>query len=114
MTFAVADPDDEYVASIDLRLLPNDPLMADVGYMTAPHARGRGYLPAALAAVCARGLHHARPGPDRAAGERGQHASRRAAEKAGFTVEGTLRGGVQHRGERQDVWIGGLLPGDLA
>ncbi|WP_030271129.1 GNAT family N-acetyltransferase [Micromonospora globosa] len=114
VTFAVADPDDRYVASIDLRLLPNDPLVADVGYMTAPHARGRGYLPAALAAVCAWGFTTLGLARIEWRANVGNTASRRAAEKAGFTVEGTLRGGVQHRGERQDAWIGGLLPGDLA
>lgn len=113
-TFAVADPDDNYVASIDLRILPNDPLVADVGYMTAPHARGRGYLPAALTAVCAWGFTTLGLARIEWRANVGNTASRRAAEKAGFTVEGTLRGGVQHRGERQDAWIGALLPGDLA
>ncbi|MEU1757762.1 GNAT family N-acetyltransferase [Micromonospora sp. NPDC005223] len=111
--FAVADPDDRYVASVDLRLLPGDPLVADVGYMTAPHARGRGYLPAALAAVCAWGFTTLGLARVEWRANVGNTASRRAAEKAGFTVEGTLRDGIQHRGERQDVWIGGLLPGDL-
>ncbi|MFD6259786.1 GNAT family N-acetyltransferase [Micromonospora chalcea] len=112
-TFAVADPDDSYVASIDLRILPNDPLVADVGYMTAPHARGRGYLPAALTALCAWGFTTLGLARIEWRANVGNTASRRAAEKAGFTVEGTLRGGVQHRGERQDAWIGALLPEDL-
>ncbi|MGC4894742.1 GNAT family N-acetyltransferase [Micromonospora sp. DT31] len=112
-TFAVADPDDRYVASIDLRIHTKDPLVGDVGYMTAPHARGRGYLPAALAALCTWGFTTLRLARIEWGCNVGNTASRRAAEKAGFTVEGTLRGGVQHRGERQDVWIGGLLPQDL-
>ncbi|WP_281943973.1 GNAT family N-acetyltransferase [Micromonospora sp. AKA38] len=111
--FAVADPDDHYVASIDLRILPTDPLVADVGFMTAPEARGRGYLPAALTALCAWGFTTLGLARVEWRANVGNTASRRAAEKAGFTVEGTLRGGVQHRGERQDVWIGGLLPQDL-
>ncbi|MBB5111750.1 RimJ/RimL family protein N-acetyltransferase [Micromonospora echinospora] len=112
-TFAVADPDDSYVATIDLRILPNDPLVADVGYVTAPHARGRGYLPAALTALCAWGFTTLGLARIEWRANVGNTASRRAAEKAGFTVEGTLRGGVQHRGERQDAWIGALLPEDL-
>ncbi|MFD6634911.1 GNAT family N-acetyltransferase [Micromonospora chalcea] len=112
-TFAVADPGDSYVASIDLRILPNDPLVADVGYMTAPHARGRGYLPAALTALCTWGFTTLGLARIEWRANVGNTASRRAAEKAGFTVEGTLRGGVQHRGERQDAWIGALLPEDL-
>ena len=42
----------------------------------------------------------------------GNHASRRLAEKAGFTIEGTLRNRMVHRGRRTDVWIGSLIPGD--
>jgi RimJ/RimL family protein N-acetyltransferase len=112
-SYAVADAQDRYVASIDLRVLPGDPLTADVGFMTAPHARGRGYLPAALAALCAWGFTTLGLARIEWRANVGNTASRRAAEKAGFTVEGTLRGGVQHRGDRQDVWIGGLLPQDL-
>ena len=39
----------------------------------------------------------------------GNVASRRVAEKAGFTVEGTQHAGLVHRGERKDVWVGGLV-----
>ncbi|WP_089156727.1 GNAT family N-acetyltransferase [Micromonospora sp. NBS 11-29] len=112
-SYAVADAEDRYVASIDLRLAPANPLVADVGFMTAPHARGRGYLPAALTALCAWGFTTLGLARIEWRANVGNTASRRAAEKAGFTVEGTLRGGVQHRGERQDVWIGGLLAQDL-
>jgi RimJ/RimL family protein N-acetyltransferase len=42
----------------------------------------------------------------------GNVASRRVAEKAGFTMEGLLRGDIAHRGERRDAWIASLLPGD--
>jgi RimJ/RimL family protein N-acetyltransferase len=43
----------------------------------------------------------------------GDGASRRVAEKVGFTVEGTLRRGLEKRGTRVDAWIGSLLPGEL-
>ena len=43
----------------------------------------------------------------------GNMASRRVAEKVGFTVEGTLRRGLDQRGTRVDAWIGSLLPGEL-
>jgi RimJ/RimL family protein N-acetyltransferase len=40
-------------------------------------------------------------------------ASRRAAERAGFTVEGVLRDRIRARdGSRADAWIGSLLPAD--
>lgn len=111
--FVIADVDDRYVGSLDLRLSPIDPLLADVGFMTAPEARGRGYLPAALVALGAWGFGTLGLARIEWRANVGNNASRRAAEKAGFVVEGTARGGVQHRGERVDVWVGALLPGDL-
>ncbi|MFI5485737.1 GNAT family N-acetyltransferase [Micromonospora echinaurantiaca] len=112
-TYAIADADDRYAGSIDLRISPADPLVADVGFMTAPHARGRGYQPAALAALCAWGFATLGLARIEWRANVGNTGSRRVAEKAGFTFEGTARGGVNHRGERQDVWVAGLLAEDL-
>jgi len=44
----------------------------------------------------------------------GNHSSRRAAEKCGFVLEGTVRGLLVHRGQRLDGWIGTLLAADRA
>ncbi|MET8089047.1 GNAT family N-acetyltransferase [Micromonospora sp. NPDC005220] len=112
--FVIADADDRYAGSLDLRLSPADPLVADVGFMTAPAARGRGHLPAALVALSAWGFSTLGLARIEWKANVGNTASRRAAEKAGFLVEGTARGGVQHRGERVDVWVGALLAKDLA
>ncbi|MFE9688675.1 GNAT family N-acetyltransferase [Micromonospora sp. NPDC005806] len=112
--YAIADADDRYAGSIDLRISPADPLVADVGFMTAPAARGRGYLPAALGALSAWGFTTLGLARVEWRANVGNTASRRVAEKAGFVFEGTARGGVQHRGERVDVWVAGLLPQDLA
>jgi RimJ/RimL family protein N-acetyltransferase len=111
--FVIADADDRYAGSIDLRLAASDPLLADVGFMTAPHARGRGYMPAALTALCTWGFTTLGLARIEWRANVGNTASRRVAEKAGFTVEGTARGGLTHRGERIDVWVGALLAGDL-
>ncbi|WCN82460.1 GNAT family N-acetyltransferase [Micromonospora sp. LH3U1] len=111
--FAIGDPDDRYVGSLDLRLSPADALLADVGFMTAPTARGRGYLPAALVALCAWGFTTLGLARIEWKANVGNNASRRVAEKAGFTFEGTARDGVQHRGERVDVWVAALLARDL-
>jgi len=43
----------------------------------------------------------------------GNWASRRVAEKLGFTIEGTLRQRIVHRNQRQDAWTAGLLRGEL-
>lgn len=111
--FVVADPDDRYAGTLDLRLSAADPLLADVGFMIAPAARGRGYLPAALVALSAWGFSTLGLARIEWKANVGNTASRRAAEKAGFTFEGTARGGVQHRGERVDAWVAALLAGDL-
>ncbi|MEU5672181.1 GNAT family N-acetyltransferase [Micromonospora sp. NPDC047753] len=111
--FMIADADDRYVGTLDLRLSPTDPLVADTGFMTAPAARGRGYLPAALVALSAWGFSTLGLARIEWKANVGNTASRRAAEKAGFLMEGTARGGVQHRGERVDVWVGALLAKDL-
>ncbi|MFC7544766.1 GNAT family N-acetyltransferase [Plantactinospora sp. GCM10030261] len=111
--FVVAGPDDGYLGALDLRIAPGDPLIGEVGFMIAPQARGRGYLPAALTAVAAWGF--ATLGLARIDwyAQVGNTASRRAAEKAGFVMVGTVRSALDQRGTRRDAWLGSLLPGDL-
>ncbi|MDG4793161.1 GNAT family N-acetyltransferase [Micromonospora sp. WMMD1082] len=111
--FVITDAADRYAGSIDLRLSATDPLVADVGFVTAPSARGRGYQPAALAAVCAWGFTTLGLARIEWQAQVGNVASRRVAEKAGFTLEGTLRQALHHRGVRVDAWIGALLARDL-
>jgi RimJ/RimL family protein N-acetyltransferase len=112
--FVAADADDAYVASIDLRISPVDPGLGDVGFLTAPHARGRGYLPAALTAVCAWGFTALGLARIEWRANVGNSASRRAAEKAGFRMEGTARAAIPYRGTRVDAWVGAMLAEDLA
>ncbi|MFF5215746.1 GNAT family N-acetyltransferase [Micromonospora sp. NPDC000442] len=112
--FVFTDAADRYAGSIDLRLSATDPLLADVGFMTAPHARGRGYQPAALAALCAWGFTTLGLARIEWRANVGNVASRRAAEKAGFAMEGTARGALNHRGARIDAWVGALLAQDLS
>ncbi|MGN9764463.1 GNAT family N-acetyltransferase [Micromonospora sp. SD12] len=112
--FVVADVDDRYVGTIDLRLSAADPLLADVGFIADPRARGRGHLSAALTALSAWGFATLGLARIEWRANVGNTASRRVAEKAGFTVEGIARGGLTHRDQRVDVWVGALLAGDLA
>ncbi|SDY70859.1 Protein N-acetyltransferase, RimJ/RimL family [Micromonospora pattaloongensis] len=111
--FAVADAADRYVGSMELRISAADPAVADVGYMVAPAARGRGYAPAALAALTAWGFTSLGLARIEWHANVGNTASRRVAEKAGFVVEGTARAGVPHRGERVDAWVGALVARDV-
>lgn len=88
----------------------------EIGYWTAPEARGRGLTSAAvrlladhaLRPVAAGGLGLARV--DWFA-EVGNDGSRAVAERAGFVVEGVLRDYLPTRdGGRADAWVGGRWP----
>ena len=111
--FAIADPDDRYAGIMELRISQADPLLADVGFVMSPHSRGRGWCPAALAAVSAWGFTSLGLARIEWRANVGNTASRRAAEKAGFHFEGTARQALDHRGVRTDAWVAALLPGDL-
>jgi RimJ/RimL family protein N-acetyltransferase len=98
---------------MELRIT-GDPAVADVGFLVAPRARGRGYAPAALRALCDWGFQAL--GLERIEWRAyvGNDASHRVAQKAGFRVEGTVRAGIPHRGERRDCWLGAILASDAA
>ncbi|MEV4706596.1 GNAT family N-acetyltransferase [Actinoplanes sp. NPDC049316] len=112
--FAVVGADDAYQGSVDLRVRGTDPAAGEVGFFVAPAARGRGYATAALTAVCRWGFEAL--GLERVEwrAEVGNDASRRVAQKAGFTMEGLLRRALVTGGTRRDCWIGSLLREDMA
>ncbi|OAR26072.1 acetyltransferase [Streptomyces sp. ERV7] len=87
--------------------------VAELGFWAAKEHRGRGYMTEAAVAAARWAFESA--GVERLEwrAEVGNTASRAVAEKAGFTMEGTLRGALVHGGTRRDSWVGGLLPGDL-
>ncbi|MDQ1646749.1 MAG: hypothetical protein QOJ50_2933 [Cryptosporangiaceae bacterium] len=113
--FAVLDATSaELLASIGLPRRDDAAAIAEVGYWVAPGARGKGVATQATLAV-ARWAFGAL-GVQRLEwmAETGNVASRRVAEKAGFTIEGVLRSRMLRRGGgRSDAWIGSLLPADL-
>jgi RimJ/RimL family protein N-acetyltransferase len=86
---------------------------AELGYWTAPEARGHGYMPEAARAVCRWGFGELRLERIDWMAFAGNHASRRVAEKLGFTMEGTYRRRHVQKGRVADTWIGALLPGEL-
>ena len=110
--FAVVDADDAFVGTMALRLGPR-PDVGDVGYLIAPGARGRGYAPAALRMLAAWGVTELGLNRIEWRAYVGNDASRRVAEKAGFTVEGVQRDGCVHVGEYRDAWTGAILARDL-
>ncbi|MET9377298.1 GNAT family N-acetyltransferase [Streptomyces sp. NPDC003035] len=115
--------DTEY--SFAVRLREGGPILAaaalhhprsgtwEVGFWTAKEHRGRGYMTETVLALahwaftelgCTRLEWRA---------EVGNLGSRATAEKAGFTVEGTLRAALPNKGVLRDTWVGALLPSDL-
>ncbi|MFR9800150.1 GNAT family N-acetyltransferase [Streptomyces sp. MS06] len=96
-----------------LGLTMRPPGTAEIGFWAVKEHRGRGYT--AEAAVAASRWAFAALPVDRVEwrAEVGNHASRAVARRAGFTLEGTLRAALDHRGSRRDCWVGSLLPSDL-
>lgn len=87
--------------------------MAEVGYWASKEHRGHGYITEAT--VTAARWAFTRLSVDRVEwrAEVGNHASRAVAERAGFTIEGTLRSALINKDTRRDCWVGSLLPSDL-
>lgn len=110
--WAIVNPDDQQDlwGTIDLRLVSG--FRASVGYMTAPWARGRGVMTAALRLVrdyaFSNGVQrfelHAYPE---------NAASRRVAEKVDMRFEGVLRNAEVQRGELRDIAVYSSIPADL-
>jgi RimJ/RimL family protein N-acetyltransferase len=112
--FAVADAEDAYAGSMSMRL-PGDAMttpIGDVGYLIGPWARGRGYAPAALRAMCDWAFTELDLTRIEWCAYVGNDASRRVAERAGFTVEGLARAALNQRGTYRDIWTGSRLVTD--
>lgn len=99
------------VSSVGLSFPPRT-AVAEVGYWTAREHRGRGLTAEAVAAVARWAFDTLRVQRLEWYAEVGNTASRAVAERVGFTVEGTLRSYLEHRGGRRDGWVGSLLPTD--
>ena len=85
----------------------------EIGYWTAPGARGRGYMTEALRELCRWSFEELGLARIEWLAIAGNEGSWRVAQKAGFTREGTLRARTVHRGVREDTWIGSLLRTEL-
>lgn len=86
---------------------------AEIGFWAVAEHRGHGYTTEALLRLARWAFTEL--GIDRLEwrAEVGNAGSRKVAEKAGFTLEGTLRGALFNKGTRRDGWVGALLPSDL-
>ena len=114
-SWAVVDGTDAVLGSVSVHSIDRTQADAEIGYWTAPAARGRGVAAAAVDAACrwAFGtlpverieLCHAVENP----------ASGRVAEKAGFTYEGHLRRSYRYGdGVKRDELIWSRLADDPA
>jgi RimJ/RimL family protein N-acetyltransferase len=113
--FAITDSStDRVLGSIDLRLSPERDV-GEVGYWIRADARGQGLATRALVLVSRWGLE--RPGIARLQlrADAANRASRRVAERAGYTFEGILRSERwSARQQRRLDWaMYSLLPGEL-
>lgn len=105
--FAVVDAgDDELLGSIDLRMNPADPAIAELGYMVGPRARRRGVATRAVELITewafgTLGIERVEILVDPR-----NEPSVRVAESAGYRREGVLRGyRSSRRGGRLDLAI---------
>lgn len=88
--------------------------VAEIGYWTAPAARGQGLTAHAVRllagwAIPALGLARLTCDVDM-----GNQASQRVAEKAGFVREGVLRSAIEAKGRRWSLVVHSLIAEDLA
>jgi RimJ/RimL family protein N-acetyltransferase len=112
LRWAVTDRGDGRLLAV-IGLHARDASMREIGFWTAPWARGAGVMTDGARLVCAWGFEELGLGRIEWWANVGNDASRRVAEKLGFTFEGTARARLLHRGQRVDGWVAGLLPGEL-
>jgi RimJ/RimL family protein N-acetyltransferase len=86
---------------------------AEIGYWVDPRARGRNVATESVRAVCPWAFRTLDLDLIEWRAEVGNFASRRVAEKSGFTLEATLRQRLTHRGTRVDAWVGSLLSTEI-
>jgi RimJ/RimL family protein N-acetyltransferase len=104
--------DGRWSGNISLR--PDGVGLADVGYLVAPWARGRGVGTLALWLVCDWAFREGECEVVTWNALVGNAPSRRMVEKVGFHVHADVsRRLVVQRGERADAWTADLLPEDL-
>lgn len=104
---------DAPLGTIGLHEINRAAARAVAGYVLAPEARGRGLARRALRLLCAFAFHDLRLARVEVAIEAENRASRAVAESVGFREEGVLRSYLRIAGERRDMVMYGLLPGDL-
>lgn len=111
LTWAVREAADDRLVGM-AGLVLQEVRSGEIGYWLAPEVRGRGYASRATALMVAAAFD--RLDLDRLEwhASAGNEASRAVALRAGFRMEGEIRGGAVQRGTRRDDWVGTLLRDD--
>jgi RimJ/RimL family protein N-acetyltransferase len=105
---------EDLLGSVGIHHVDRVDATASIGYWVAADARGRGIATQATLAVARWAFDHLAIARLDWIAAVGNDASRRVAERAGFTFEGVLRSRHPNSdGTRSDAWLGSLLPGDL-
>ena len=110
--FAIVDAEDGSFLGIAVAVrIDEEASEAELGYILAPEARGRGAATDAFRQLTAWGFAR---GFQRLElrGNADNEASRRVAERCGYNLEGILRSVYFKEGRRSDMFIYSRLPGD--
>jgi RimJ/RimL family protein N-acetyltransferase len=110
-TFGVFGPEGDLTGMIGLTRHPLN--TAEIGFWAVRAHRGRGYTSEAVGAVTRWAFGELSLDRIEWRAEVGNQPSRKVAERAGFTFEGTLRSAITNAGTRRDCWLASLLPSDL-
>jgi RimJ/RimL family protein N-acetyltransferase len=107
--FAV-EVEGRYAGTVELR--DEGEGRAEIAYGSHPWVRGRGLMERAVRLVVDWGFDSQGVEVIVWRANKGNWASRKLAWRLGFTVEGTIRKTLPHRGELRDAWVGTLLATD--
>jgi ribosomal-protein-alanine N-acetyltransferase len=105
--------DGDPVGTVGLMAVSTQPGTAEIGYFLSPDAWGNGYATDAVRTLAAYGFRERRLHRVYAKVLAGNDGSQRVLEKAGFEREGTLRDHWFRDGRHEDVYVYGLLAGEL-
>lgn len=111
-TFGVFLPEGEELVGM-LAITMRSLGVGEVGFWASKAHRGNGYITEATTTVSRWAFTHLSVDRVEWRAEVGNTASRAVAERAGFTMEGTLRSAINNKGVRRDCWVASLLPSDL-
>ncbi|MGI5197589.1 GNAT family N-acetyltransferase [Streptomyces sp. CA-288835] len=96
-----------------LGITMRSPGVGEIGFWATKEHRGNGYVTEATVRASRWAFKDMAIDRVEWRAEVGNRGSRAVAERAGFTMEGVLRSGINNKGVRRDCWIGSLLPSDM-